>query len=187
MVVIAMCASKAHFAPRRKLAAPRLGPLRTCGRCCKMVLFASLMSTPPTPPASSLSALVRRLSDISIVRFGIVGVSNTAIGAGAFWSAHRVMRAAAAQGIAYTLGTLWSYYWNRRWTFQSQGKVAGEAGRFFTLQIGFMLLSSALLGVLVDQLHLPSLPCWLGVAVFITVLNFVASRYWAFKPRTLTE
>jgi len=152
-----------------------------------MVLFASLMSTPPTPPASSLSALVRRLSDISIVRFGIVGVSNTAIGAGAFWSAHRVMRAAAAQGIAYTLGTLWSYYWNRRWTFQSQGKVAGEAGRFFTLQIGFMLLSSALLGVLVDQLHLPSLPCWLGVAVFITVLNFVASRYWAFKPRTLTE
>ncbi|HET7546024.1 MAG TPA: GtrA family protein [Polyangiaceae bacterium] len=143
------------------------------------------MSTSPAPaPASSssLSGLIRRLTDISLVRFGVVGVSNTAIGFGAFWTAHRVAPAAAAQGFAYTLGTLWSYYWNRRWTFQSQGKVASEAGRFISLQIGFMLLSAALLGLLVDHAHLPSGPCWLAVSVLITVLNFVASRYWAFKP-----
>jgi len=142
----------------------------------------SAPSTPPTAGSSSFSALVRRLSEVSLVRFGIVGVSNTAIGFGAFWSLHRAMGAAAAQGIAYTFGTLWSYYWNRRWTFQSQGKVAGEAGRFFSLQIGFMLLSSALLGLLVDRGHLPSLPCWIAVSALVTVLNFVASRYWAFKP-----
>ncbi len=117
-----------------------------------------------------------------MVRFGVVGVSNTAIGFGAFWSAHRVMRASAAQGIAYTLGTLWSYYWNRRWTFQSQGKVASEASRFFSLQIGFMLLSSLLLGLLVDRGHWPPWPTWVGVSALVTVLNFVASRYWAFKP-----
>ena len=140
------------------------------------------MSTPPTPAPSSLSALIRRVADVSLVRFGVVGVSNTAIGFGAFWTAHRVVPAAAAQGIAYTLGTLWSYYWNRRWTFQSQGKVASEAGRFISLQIGFMLLSAALLGLLVDRAHLPWAPCWLAVSVLITVLNFVASRYWAFKP-----
>ena len=143
----------------------------------------SSLPSPPDPQSSGLSALVRRLSDVSLVRFGVVGVSNTAIGFGAFWTAHRVLRAAVAQGIAYTLGTLWSYYWNRRWTFQSQGKVASEAGRFFSLQIGFMLLSSALLGLLVDREHLPPWPCWLAVSVLITVLNFVASRYWAFKPR----
>jgi putative flippase GtrA len=149
-----------------------------------MVLFAALMSTPSTPPSpgsSSLSALVRRLSDVSLVRFGVVGVSNTVISFVAFWSAHRVLGAAASQGIAYTLGTLWSYYWNRRWTFQSQGKVASEASRFFSLQIGFMLLSSLLLGLLVDHARLPSGPCWLGVSALITALNFVASRYWAFK------
>ena len=143
------------------------------------------MSAPPTPPSPGLSgfpALVRRLSEVSLVRFGIVGVSNTGIGFVAFWSLHRVLGAAAAQGIAYTLGTLWSYYWNRRWTFQSQGKVASEASRFFGLQLGFMLLSSVLLGLLVDHAHLPSLPCWLAVSALVTVLNFVASRYWAFKP-----
>jgi putative flippase GtrA len=143
------------------------------------------MSSQPTPPPSSstgLSALARRLSDVSLVRFGVVGVSNTAISFVAFWSAHRVLGAAASQGIAYTLGTLWSYYWNRRWTFQSQGKVASEASRFFSLQIGFMLLSSLLLGLLVDRARLPSGLCWLGVSAFVTALNFVASRYWAFKP-----
>src|SRR4051812_44051209 len=139
--------------------------------------------TPPSSPASRWSALVRRLSEVSLVRFGVVGISNTAIGFGAFWSANRVLRqAAASQGIAYTLGTLWSYYWNRRWTFQSQGKVASEASRFFSLQIGFMLLSSLLLGLLVDHARLPSGLCWLGVSAFVTALNFVASRYWAFKP-----
>jgi len=143
----------------------------------------SSLPTPPSPNASSLSALVRRLADVSVVRFGVVGVSNLIISSGAFWAAHRVLRASVAQGIAYTLGTLWSYYWNRRWTFQSQGKVASEAGRFFSLQIGFMLLSSALLGLLVDHAQLPSAPCWLAVSALITVLNFVASRYWAFKPR----
>jgi putative flippase GtrA len=144
-----------------------------------MVLFRAPM-TPPTD--SPVIAFARRLSEVSVIRFGVVGVSNTVIGGGVFWSLHRVMPAAAAQGIAYTLGTLWSYYWNRRWTFQSQGKVASEASRFFGLQIGFMLLSSALLGLLVDRAHLPSGACWLLVVAIITVLNFVASRYWAFKP-----
>jgi putative flippase GtrA len=144
-----------------------------------MVLFRA----PMAPPADSpVIALARRLSEVSVIRFGVVGVSNTAIGGGVFWSMHHLMPAAAAQGIAYTLGTLWSYYWNRRWTFQSQGKVASEASRFFGLQIGFMLLSSALLGQLVDRAHLPSGACWLAVVAIVTVLNFVASRYWAFKP-----
>lgn len=125
---------------------------------------------------------MRRLSEVSVVRFGVVGVSNMVVSLGAFWSAHRVLPAAAAQGIAYTLGTVWSYYWNRRWTFQSQGKVASEASRFVSLQIAFMLLSSALLGLFVDHMHLPSTLCWIGVSAFVTVLNFVASRYWAFKP-----
>ena len=131
---------------------------------------------------SAIVALVRRLSEVSVIRFGVVGVSNTAIGFGVFWTLHHLMPAAGAQGVAYTLGGLWSYYWNRRWTFQSRGKVAGEASRFLSLQLGFMLLSSALLGLLVDRAHLPTLPCWVAVSAFITVLNFVASRYWAFKP-----
>jgi putative flippase GtrA len=138
------------------------------------------MTSPST--GSPIVLLARRFSEVSVIRFGVVGVSNTVIGFAAFWSLHHLMPAAGAQGVGYTLGGLWSYYWNRRWTFQSRGKVAGEASRFLSLQFGFMLLSSMLLGLLVDHAHLPSWPCWLAVSALITVLNFVASRYWAFKP-----
>ena len=139
-------------------------------------------STPPSAGSSSFSTLARRLSEVSLVRFGIVGVSNTAIGFGAFWSLHRVVGAAAAQGVAYTLGTLWSYYWNRRWTFKSQGNVASEAARFFSLQVGFLLLSAALLGLLVDHLRQNPTASWIGTSALCTILNFVASRFWAFRP-----
>ncbi len=143
-----------------------------------MVLFPPLMSA---SSPSALSTLVRTLSEVSVVRFGVVGVSNTALGFGVFWSAHHLMPAMGAQFLSYAVGMLWSYYWNRRWTFQSQGRVANEAMRFFTSQIGFMLLSSGLLGLLVDRMHFPSGPTWLMTMVLITVLNFLVSRFWSFK------
>lgn len=129
----------------------------------------------------SLTDLVRTLSEVRVVRFGLVGVSNTALSFGIFWAAHHLMPAAGAQCVSYAIAMLWSYYWNRRWTFQSQGKVASEASRFFTTQIAFMLLSSAMLGYLVDRQHLPTAPCWLGTVAIVTVLNFLVSRYWSFK------
>ena len=115
------------------------------------------------------------------MRFGVVGVSNFVVSFSTFWAAHHFMPAFGAQCVCYVAGMLWSYYWNRRWTFQSQGRVASEASRFFSSQIAFMFLSSSLLGLLVDRWHWPSGATWLGVMVFITVANFGVSRYWAFK------
>ena len=133
-------------------------------------------------PAPSLAQLVRRLSEISVVRFGVVGVSNTVIGYTVFRGAHRAFPAAVSQALSYLVGMLWSYYWNRRWTFKSQGNVASEAARFFSLQIGFLLLSASLLGLLVDHLRQNPSASWLGTTALCTVLNFIASRFWAFKP-----
>ncbi len=129
----------------------------------------------------SITDLVRSLTEVRIVRFVIVGVSNTALGYGIFRAANILMPAFGAQCVSYAISMLWSYYWNRRWTFQSQDNVASEASRFFTTQIAFMLLSSAALGYLVDRKHLPASLCWLGTVAIITVLNFLVSRYWSFK------
>lgn len=135
----------------------------------------------PEPNSASLSLLVRRLSETAIVRFGVVGVSNFVVSFSAFCAAHHFMPAFGAQCASYVVGMIWSYYWNRRWTFQSQGRVASEASRFFASQIGFMLVSSFLLGVLVDRWHWPPGASWLGVMTFVTLSNFGVSRYWSFK------
>jgi len=166
-----MRGSKAHFDTGRK-PRPLAGRSATC---------SSRRAVTESPPAASLQLLVRRLTEITLVRFVVVGSSNTALGYAIFWSAHHVMPAFGAQCVSYTLSMLWSYYWNRRWTFQSQGQVAGEATRFFISQIAFMLLSSTLLGTLVDRYHFPATVSWFGVMVLITVLNFMVSRYWSFK------
>jgi putative flippase GtrA len=147
-----------------------------------MVLFRAQMSAPSHPAPPALARLGRRLSEVSAVRFGLVGVSNTVLGYTVFRGAHRVLPAAVSQALSYFVGMLWSYYWNRRWTFKSQANVASEAARFFSLQVGFLVLSASLLGVLVDHLHENPTASWLGTAVLCTVLNFVASRFWAFKP-----
>jgi putative flippase GtrA len=162
--------SKAHFSAARKRFC--LPARRQNGPVSRQMTASS---------SFSIAQLVRALSEVKVVRFGVVGVSNATISFAVFWSAHHLMPAMGAQCLSYAVGMLWSYYWNRRWTFQSQGRVAGEASRFFTLQIGFMLLSSGLLGLLVDRSHWPSGPTWLGVMVLVTVLNFLASRFWAFK------
>ena len=136
------------------------------------------MSASPPP---SVAQLVRTLSEVSVVRFGVVGVSNAIVSFAAFWAAHHLMPAMGAQCVSYIAGMVWSYYWNRRWTFQSEAKVSSEASRFFTLQIGFMVVSAGLLGLLVDRMHLPSGASWLAVMTLVTAANFLASRFWAFK------
>lgn len=129
----------------------------------------------------SITDLVRTLSEVRVVRFCVVGASNTALSYGIFRATNLLMPAAGSNCVSYAIAMLWSYYWNRRWTFESQGQVASEASRFFTTQIAFMLLSSAMLGYLVDRRHLPTTLCWLGTVAIITVLNFLVSRYWSFK------
>jgi putative flippase GtrA len=143
-----------------------------------MVLFQPRM---PASRPTSIAQLVRTLSEVSVVRFGVVGVSNTLVSFAVFWAAHHLMPAMGAQCISYAVGMVWSYYWNRRWTFQSQAKVTSEASRFFTLQLAFMVVSAGLLGLLVDRMHLPSGAAWLAVMTFVTAANFLASRFWAFK------
>jgi putative flippase GtrA len=164
---------------RVNLILARVGRALACSRDREMVLFVPKMSSSPSP---SLAAVARRLSEVSVLRFGVVGVSNTVLGYTVFRGAHRVFPAAASQGLSYLVGMLWSYYWNRRWTFKSQGNVASEAARFFSLQVSFLLLSAALLGVLVDHLHENPTLSWISTAALCTLLNFFASRFWAFKP-----
>jgi len=61
-----------------------------------MVLFQREMRA----PQSSLSNLVRKLSEVSVIRFGVVGVSNTAISLGIFWSASHALRIWLSQGLS---------------------------------------------------------------------------------------
>jgi len=122
------------------------------------------------------------------VRFLIVGVSNVVVGYLVFISSFHAPvdipgKAAAAQLVAYAVGMLWSFYWNRRWTFQSTDAAAPQMARFLSLQVGCGLASVGLIGVAVDVMKLHATGSWLVVTVVIAVLNYGVSKNWAFKSR----
>ncbi|HEY2408459.1 MAG TPA: GtrA family protein [Polyangiaceae bacterium] len=135
----------------------------------------------------SLAELVRLALGVRFLRFAVVGTSNAILSFAVFWLVfHELPALSARAGIAqlssYAIGTGWSYFWNRRWTFASNQNVAREATRFVALQGIFAGLSSLLMYLAVDRSGLPKVESWLMVIALVTILNFFFSRYWVFKP-----
>lgn len=73
---------------------------------------------------------------IQVFKYAAVGVSNTLIDAAAYYALTRWLWLGSlpvmAKGIAYAVGMTNSFYWNRNWTFKSNGN-AWRAALLFTL------------------------------------------------------
>jgi putative flippase GtrA len=129
-----------------------------------------------------------RLYKWPLFRFVIVGASNTLLSFGLFHAALAVLgnvsgRGLISQGLSYAGGILWSYYWNRRWTFRSQQRVLPEIQRFVIAQVAFMLASSGLVGVAVDLLEGDPTLSWVAVMALITLLNYLVTKTWVFPQK----
>jgi putative flippase GtrA len=120
------------------------------------------------------------------VRFVGVGISNVVLGFVVYWTCWNTplelpYKAGLSQLTSYALGTWWSFYWNRRWTFRSQGPVVRQAFKFVTLQVVLGVLSAAMISLAVDTLGRHPAGSWVAVMSLITVLNYALSRFWAFQ------
>lgn len=120
------------------------------------------------------------------VRFLLVGFSNFAVSFFAFQSLlHLPERFRPsifiAQLLSYSAGTVWSYIWNRKYTFRSSGRPLGEASRFVILQCLLALVSAAIMGIMAKSLDLSPTIIWFLVMTGVTVANYFLSRHWAFR------
>ncbi|MGH8509305.1 MAG: GtrA family protein [Gammaproteobacteria bacterium] len=126
-----------------------------------------------------------RLWNSTITRFVTVGITNTALSYAVFVLALSLLsgyayRAGVAQIASYGFGSLWSFYWNRGWTFGSEGRVLRQALRFTLIQGLLLMASGALMSVTVDIWNWPAAPTWITVMAFIAVLNYLSLKYWVF-------
>lgn len=126
-----------------------------------------------------------RVFTSSLARFIAVGISNATIGYVTFMAGMgllegRPWRAASAQIISYALVIVWSFYWNRRWTFAKPGYVVDQGMRFLIVQAALLVLSAASLSLTVDVLDWPPTPCWIGIMAFITILHYACLKHWVF-------
>lgn len=127
---------------------------------------------------------IYRFMESSLFRFIVVGISNTLISYLVFVLLYYLVfisNAWVSQLFSYGAGIVWSFYWNRKWTFESQGNTLSRFVLFLLLQISMLLLSSYAIHILVDVVdHNPTLS-WVGVMAVITLFNYMGSRYWIFR------
>jgi len=121
---------------------------------------------------------------VTIFKFGIVGVVNTAVDAMVFTLlAAAGTSALIAQVISYSCGVVNSYWWNGRWTFQDAGRQGkkNEIIRFVITNLMVLALSSLILYICNNTLGWSVVRSKILATLSGMVINYIASRYWVFR------
>ena len=131
------------------------------------------------------AAPLRHKTVIQIAKFMTVGVLNTAIDAGAYFALTRWLGLGSAlvlaKGIAYVIGMLNSFFWNRTWTFGDKGNIWRAAGLFTLTHIFALAINAGTMALVLDMLQLPEIIA-LGAATAASFIwNFVLNKLVVFK------
>lgn len=133
------------------------------------------------------------------IKFGIVGVSNTAISYGiemlcyyvlfvnVFWPDN--VRIMITSILAFAISVTNSYYWNSRYVFQTGTRRSlAEHARSYLKTVACYgvtgLLLAPALKIYVSGLGVPYWLASLGSLVITIPLNFLLNKFWAFRKST---
>jgi putative flippase GtrA len=128
--------------------------------------------------------LSKKQQVIQFIRFGTVGLGNTAIDFAAFFLlTSGGVPYLLAQVLSYSAGVINSFLLNRKWTFQVTHKASiSELAKFIILNGFSLLISTGLLFILQDVNHEG---LWLSKIIATAggiVVNFLGSRIWVWNP-----
>ena len=116
------------------------------------------------------------------IRFGVVGVGNSAIGLAVIYSFLYFLECGpiVANAAGYSLGVVVSFILNRRWTFRNRGAVRRQLIPYLII-VGAAYLSN--LGAVAAGVYLFEASAYsvqfVGMG-FYTIIMFLGCRYFAF-------
>ena len=124
----------------------------------------------------------------SLFRFVIVGISNTLISYFIFIALYYLLSAISirtiiSQVVGYGVGIIWSFTWNKKWTFKSSGKTTNEFIKFILLQISLLIISTILISLLIDYYNLSVSLSWISIMILIVIINFIITKYYIFYEK----
>lgn len=120
------------------------------------------------------------------VKFGIVGVSGALVNY-VVYSALLYERTEhwLAYAVGFILGGVNNYWWNRLWTFRSQGHAGKELAQFITVSAVALGISEIVLfvalRVLPAAMPLRNSTAWLAATIVGMGWNFFVNKYWTFR------
>jgi putative flippase GtrA len=116
-----------------------------------------------------------------LVRYLIVGVSNTAI---TLVTYALVVRAGvppvAASVVAFGAGAVNGYRLNRAWTFRSSRRGAGAGARYVAVLLAGLAINALGVALAVDVAALPRFAAEIAALPPATAATFALARSWVF-------
>ncbi|MGF9963871.1 GtrA family protein [Bacillus rhizoplanae] len=115
------------------------------------------------------------------LKFGLVGLFNTAITIITYMILVKLgVYYIAANTIAYLLGVVNSYYWNKNWVFQATNNSLSIFMKFTVVNLIVLGFNTLSLFILVDKFSIHEFIAQIfaiGVGMFI---NFFLNKTWTF-------
>jgi putative flippase GtrA len=122
---------------------------------------------------------------VQAVKFGAVGVLNTALDLGLYFVLTRWLGLGAlpvvAKSISYSAGILNSFLWNKYWTFQSKSGTWATLLPFIVTNLVGLGINTGMLQLCLKIFGMPELVA-LGLATLSTLAwNFIISKFVVFR------
>jgi putative flippase GtrA len=137
------------------------------------------------PPASEtrLARLLRAPVLIQLVKFGIVGVSNTLLTFAIYTVLLKVFGVwyLAASAIGFAVGAVNGFLLNRRWTFREHVGDALTPVRWGIVQTCGLGVNEGLLYLFVHDAGLDKLIGQVCATAIVTISTFLVNRAWTFR------
>lgn len=124
---------------------------------------------------------------VQFVKFGFVGISNTAISLITYYV---LVWLGCSYILANTAGFLLSvvnaFYWNNKYVFtnKTENSMVKAFGKVFFSYLGSFCISTVLITVMVEILHISEYIAPILRLVVTVPINFVVNKLWAFRDHS---
>ena len=128
--------------------------------------------------------MMKNKMQVQLIKFGLVGVLNTAVDYGVFALLTMVfsLDSIISHIISYSCGVINSFYFNRVWTFQRKGRgYSVEFTKFIIVNLISMGTSALVLNSLETQAGLSSYRAKIGAVICSMAVNFAGSKFVVFR------
>jgi putative flippase GtrA len=118
---------------------------------------------------------------VQLVRFGLVGATNTALTLGVYALLVALdAPVALAGGVGWVAGAVNGFVLNRSWTFRGATSGTRAAARYAVVALIGSGLNAVLVSIAVSDEHLAHVAGELAVLPPVTLLSFLLCRGWVF-------
>lgn len=129
------------------------------------------------------------LHDGELFRYVIIGALTTVVDFVLFALMTKVLKwdGGFSNILSIAASMIFAYLANKAFVFRthcgSLKELLAEIGKFFSSRIGSALLEIGLVFVLCDFMGLEPILSKLAVQIVIFILNYVTSKFWAFRKK----